>query len=171
MMTREVHPVALTYNQISQDMWITEQEWERKETTLRFYFFQQRQKLKSSSFPSKQKPAISGTTSPGFLQHCPHPCTLSLYGTDTGVPRAGIPPLRGYGAELFPMSKLRRQPLLVLVRSWVGCSWTQHLQFQNSIALPDEIRRFIGSVFSFLGILFCSSDYGDECNKSKSKCI
>lgn len=60
----QVHHGVLIYNKITQDTWITEREWERKKNTLMVgFFFQKRQKLNSTSFPSKQNPAISGMTS------------------------------------------------------------------------------------------------------------
>lgn len=37
-----IHHVALTYEKTSQDLWITEQEWMRKKTTLKFYSSQEK---------------------------------------------------------------------------------------------------------------------------------
>lgn len=174
------------------------------------------QKLKSSSFPSTQNPAIPGTTS---LVCSSSACILAhwLYTklilvspepkSDAMVPSSSVL------ASCYDNHSLSG--------SWVGCGWAQfffydvllmllflpytlcsrlllsalggnsrqhylmkvlsevkismskqwHLQLQKSVALLDEIRIFSGSMFSFLGTLFCNSDYGDNCNRNKNECI
>lgn len=178
MMTREVHAVALIYSKISQDTWITEQEWERREITLKFYLFQERQKLKSSSLTSTQNSAISGPASLAAFgtAHCPSVARQGLYCITCSSCFCSLPADCILGILISLCGEINHIQAVLSNEGYVFSREFQkskqwHVQLQNSTALPDEIQRLIGSVFSFLGTLFCSSDYRDKCNKSRNKWI
>lgn len=119
-MTREVHRVAFIL-QDSNSGYANQGSGEEGDYS-NVLFFPGEVKTETLLHPFKPKSSYVRSYLPGFLQNCPHPFTSSLYGVNSGVPRADSDPSNATALSSSQRAGCYDNPYSL----WgAGCSWTQ----------------------------------------------